>query len=156
MNEAIDPDVRALIERGERIVKIQQAGPTARELVDAFEEESLYVEVGGVQHPAYVGADGIPVTASDPPLRGPWGFRIARPDFSPARNLLRRQLFMSMCERKTRLQTEDLERRHDTTDHVLWKDRDGEQRAAPAENADAVIEKAGIEPGSHPKVWRPS
>lgn len=143
-------DYKALKERGEIVQKINAAGPTARELVDAFGEDSLFVETAFGEVPGYVDAQGLVMP------RGRWRVAIARPDFSPERNRLRIQLFQAMCEKKRALQTEDMERKHDTTDHVLWTDAEGIERAAPAETADAVISKSGVEHMTHPKVWRPS
>jgi hypothetical protein len=150
------PDLKKLAERGEISYEIEQAGPTVRELVDAFGEDSLYVTVAGVEYPGSVRADGVAVSNTYPQVAGAWRVAIHRPDFSEGRNALRRALYHEMYRKKVALETEDMERKHDTTNHVLWRDPDGEQRAAPEDSADHVIAKTGLKDGTHPKTWRPS
>lgn len=152
-----EPDVPALLERGAVLQKINNASPSAREMVDAFGEDSLFVILhDGTECAAYVDAKGVVRPAGEVREYREWRVKIARPEYGEGRNHLRHQLYLSMCQRKHALQTEDLERKHDTTNHVQWTDGEGQKRSAPEEAADRGLEKNGIAPGTHPKVWRPS
>lgn len=145
----IDRDVQAALDHAGELQKIEHSGPTARELVDAFGEDSLFVETPLGEVPGYVDERGIVR-----PM-GKWRVAIARPDFSPERNAMRLAIFSEMMAKRRRMQEERSEEVHANTDHVLWKDADGIDRATPVESADQVIEKVGVQPMTHPRVWRP-
>jgi hypothetical protein len=146
---SVEPEIAAAIERTGELQQITTAGPTARELVDVFGEDSLLVETPGGEVPGWVDAQGLVQPF------GKWRVRIARPDLSPERNTLRLTIFNDMMQKRRAMQEADTQETHATTDHVLWKDRDGEARSAPAESADRNIERTGLAPMTHPKVWRP-
>lgn len=145
-----EPEIEQAIKEAGVVQMIASASPTARELVDAFGEDGLLVDTGdGNEVPGYVLPDGRvrPV--------GKWRYRVVRDDLPPERNHWRLQMYNEMMKRRRALQIERSEEIHANTDHVLWKDRNGEDRSAPAEFADAAIDKVGVAPMTHPKVWRP-